>query len=175
MNRSDVALGIRYAVDSDLPALAHHRVSMFREMGTILPGSEPALRDAATVGLREAMAASEYVGWLVYPATQPRLIVAGAGVLVRRLLPRPADHGTGVVRGREGIVLNMYVEPDYRRRGIARMLMDTIIAWAREGHVARLVLHASDEGRPLYASMGFVPTSEMRFTGSLESGRQGSQ
>jgi GNAT superfamily N-acetyltransferase len=61
----------------------------------------------------------------------------------------------------------MYVEPDYRRRGIARQLMNAILAWARDGRVARLVLHASQDGRHLYTAMGFVPTNEMQFSGPL--------
>ena len=33
--------------------------------------------------------------------------------------------------------------------------------------VQRLVLHASDEGRPLYEAIGFAATNEMRYTGPL--------
>ena len=56
----------------------------------------------------------------------------------------------------------MYTDPAHRRRGLARRLMETMIAWARaEGH-ATLYLHASDEGRGLYESLGFAPTNEMR-------------
>jgi len=167
MNRVDDMLEIRMAADADIPVLAHHRVSMCRDMRIIAPGTEGALHHAAMRDLRDAMATGEYVGWLAYAAGDAEHVIAGAGVQLRRLMPRPDDTGTGIVRGREGIVLNMYVEPPYRRRGIARALMEVIIAWARDGHVARLVLHASDEGRSLYESMGFVPTTEMRFTGSL--------
>jgi len=41
--------------------------------------------------------------------------------------------------------------------------MEQIIAWARAERLDRLVLHASDEGRGLYAKMGFIQTNEMRF------------
>jgi GNAT superfamily N-acetyltransferase len=166
IDRMDDVLKIRHAAATDILVLAHHRVSMCRDMHIIAPASEDALREAAMRDLGHAMATGEYVGWLAYPVGEEH-VIAGAGVQLRRLMPRPDDDGTGIVRGREGIVLNMYVEPAYRRRGIARALMDAIIAWAREGHVARLVLHASDEGRSLYESMGFVPTTELRFTGSL--------
>ena len=160
----DITLQLRRATAADLAVLAHHRVSMVRDMRAIAPEHETALRDSAIVDLRDAMESGDYVAWLVHRVDQPHQVVAGAGVQLRRLLPRPDDSGRQVVRGREGIVLNMYVERDYRRRGIARSLMAAIIAWAREGHVARLVLHASDEGRPLYEAMGFVNTNEMRFT-----------
>jgi GNAT superfamily N-acetyltransferase len=163
----DAVSEVRRATDSDLYALAHHRVAMFRDMHAVEPASEPALLQAAVQDLSDAIAAGEYVAWLAHLAGQPQVVVAGAGVQLRRLLPRPDDDRTTVVRGREGIVLNMYVEPDYRRRGIARQLMNAILAWARDGRVARLVLHASQDGRHLYTAMGFVPTNEMQFSGPL--------
>jgi GNAT superfamily N-acetyltransferase len=47
----------------------------------------------------------------------------------------------------------MYTEPEHRRQGLARRLMDAMIAWCgREGY-GTLYLHASDEGRALYASL----------------------
>jgi GNAT superfamily N-acetyltransferase len=60
------------------------------------------------------------------------------------------------------MILNMFTEPTFRRRGLARMLMQTMIAWCREQGYKTVALHASDEGRPLYESLGFQPTNEMR-------------
>jgi GNAT superfamily N-acetyltransferase len=77
----------------------------------------------------EAMAAGEYVAWLAHRPGEPERIVGGAGVQLRRLLPRPDADGRRVLIGREGIVLNVYVERDYRRRGVARRLMEAIISW----------------------------------------------
>ena len=136
---------------------------MFRDMGSAQPSIEQPLLAAATSAIRDAMSAGEYVAWVAHPANNHARVVAGAGVQIRRLLPRPDSSGTGVLVGREGIVLNVYVDRDYRRRGLARRLMETIIEWARETRVVRLVLHASAEGRPLYESLGFEATNEMRY------------
>ena len=37
-----------------------------------------------------------------------------------------------------------------------------MIQWLKEQGFGSVVLHASDEGRHLYESMGFIPTNEMR-------------
>ena len=37
-----------------------------------------------------------------------------------------------------------------------------MIDWCRARGFTFVGLHASDEGRPLYASMGFEPTPEMK-------------
>ena len=45
--------------------------------------------------------------------------------------------------------------------------MQHVIDWARGHGIARLVLHASSEGRQLYERLGFEATNEMRYTGEL--------
>ena len=57
--------------------------------------------------------------------------------------------------------MNVYTEPRYRKRGLARRLMATVMDWCREQGLRTLILHASDEARPLYQSLGFRPTNEM--------------
>lgn len=55
----------------------------------------------------------------------------------------------------------VFVKPLYRRRGIARSLMRMAIDWAREKRCRRVRLRTSDEGRDLYASLGFATGREM--------------
>jgi GNAT superfamily N-acetyltransferase len=72
----------------------------------------------------------------------------------------------GIIQGHEALVANVYTEPDWRRRGVAALLMRHVLAYTREHRIERVLLHASDDGRPLYESLGFVPTSEMKLTTS---------
>jgi GNAT superfamily N-acetyltransferase len=73
-----------------------------------------------------------------------------------------------VGQGRHALVVNVFTEPAWRRRGIAELLMRRLLAWAREERLDRVVLHASAEGRPLYERLGFVPTNEMRLAEDLD-------
>ena len=57
-----------------------------------------------------------------------------------------------------GYVSSVYTKPEYRRRGIARQLMENLMACAREMGMSRLILYASEMGRPLYLDLGFVPS-----------------
>ena len=52
--------------------------------------------------------------------------------------------------------------PRYRRRGIARRVMQVILEWLAEQGIQRVALHTSDDGRSLYESLGFQPSNEMR-------------
>jgi GNAT superfamily N-acetyltransferase len=47
---------------------------------------------------------------------------------------------------------------------LARALMAAILEWCRAQGIAKVTLHASDEGRPLYQSLGFTATNEMEWT-----------
>jgi predicted GNAT family acetyltransferase len=72
-----------------------------------------------------------------------------------------------IAEGRHAIVLNVWTEPNWRRRGLATLLIKEILAWARTERLDRLVLHASDEGRSVYERLGFIQTNEMRFKDRL--------
>jgi len=146
---------IRRATEADATVVAHHRVGMFRDMGVMEERDGPALEASSQAYLKVALSSGEYLGWLIDADGE---VVAGGGVLVRRLLPRPG-HPTG---GEEAYVLNVYTEPAHRRRGLARILMQAILDWCDARHIPRISLHASDAGRPLYETLGFVQTNEMR-------------
>lgn len=153
---------IRLAGPTDATTLAAHRVAMFRAMGRTTPETEPALFEHSIGALRTALESGEYVGWVAEDG-EAGPIVGGGGVQLRPLLPRPDPEGRRLLLGREGLVLNVFVEPGHRRRGIARRLMEAILAWAPGAGIVRMVLHASDEGRPLYQDLGFTASNEMYF------------
>jgi GNAT superfamily N-acetyltransferase len=160
-------IAVRLAGVADAAVIAHHRAMMFRDMRTLNPGAVQPMLEAAERALTEWLASGDYVGWLASPEDRPGEIVGGAGAQRRKLLPRPHPGGGLLRPGPEAIILNVYTDPAWRRRGVARTLMERAIAWAREEGIARLVLHASDDGRALYEDLGFEPTNEMRYGGEL--------
>jgi GNAT superfamily N-acetyltransferase len=161
------AVILRRATQADAPVIARQRAAMFRDMGELPDLLHEPLVAASEALLRRMIPTEEYVGWLAAPAGRLEEIVGGAGVQVRTLLPRPMPDRSTVRTGPEAIVLNVYTERAWRRRGVARALMDEVIRWVRSRGIGRLVLHASADGRPLYAQLGFEPTNEMMFKGEL--------
>ena len=59
------------------------------------------------------------------------------------------------VNGRIGTVFNVYTVPAYRRRGLASRVMAQLLAFAHEQGLDLVELNATDEGYPLYRSLGF--------------------
>jgi GNAT superfamily N-acetyltransferase len=153
---------VRLATIGDAAAIAGHRARMFQEMGSLSDAEAPAIEAETRAQLEALLASGEYRGWLI---ERDNAIVAGAGVFLHRLLPR---HGNPEGRP-EAYILNVYTEPAHRRRGLARRLIEEILAWCLEQGIPRASLHASVYGRSVYERLGFAPTNEMRMdTGATE-------
>lgn len=156
------AFRIREATAGDVALLAGHRVAMFRDMGQLAPEWEPALVRATADYLRDGLPRGEYLGWVAEGTSPSPVPVGGAGVQLRPILPRPRSGAGGIELGPEAIILNVYVDPAWRRRGVGEALMRSVLSALAERNISRIVLHASEDGRRLYQRMGFVPTNEMR-------------
>jgi len=138
---------------------------MFRDMGELPASLYDTLIDAARAYLTQAITDGRYVGWVAELDAGSREIIGGAGLQLRELLPR-ADVARGrLVRGPQGLIVNVYTERAWRRKGVADALMQELLQWCRGNGIESVVLHASDEGRPLYEKLGFRPTNEMRYGG----------
>jgi GNAT superfamily N-acetyltransferase len=160
---SESPFEVRLATTADAHVIARHRAEMFRDMGRLATdAAAEALRAAAEPALREWLADGAYIGWLAARAGSLHEIAGGAGLQLRPLLPRPSEDGRGAAVGPEGYVLNVFVERQWRRRGVARLLMGHVLAYVRDHGIARCTLHPSAEGKALYESLGFTPTSELR-------------
>lgn len=142
---------------------------MFQDMGELSAAVFDDFLEGSRVWHERALDSGEYVGWLGVPSDKPEVIAGGAGVQLRQVAPhpcRPPKQGA-FAKGKHAIVLNVFTEPEWRGRGLARRLMEEILCWAGTERLDRLVLHAAPEARPLYEQMGFVMTNEMRYEGRL--------
>jgi GNAT superfamily N-acetyltransferase len=156
---------VRLATPEDMDAIAEHRARMFDEMGQVAPEAFEILRAKSRERLGDLLTRGEYVGWLAIPTQHRDMIAGGAGVQLRKVLPHPlprVKEGNKIAEGRHAIIINVFTEPQWRRQGVAVLLLRRIIDWARAERLDRLVLHASEAGRSLYERLGFVGTNEMR-------------
>ena len=146
---------IRAGTLDDIEVLVRHRLGMFRDMG--VPEAEvAAMEEPARAYFRRAVPEKKYVAFLTESDGR---VIAGGGIII---IDWPA--GRGDLRDSKAMILNMYTEAEFRRRGLARRLMQAMIDWCRDEGYKTVSLHASDYGRPLYESLGFKPTNEMRLT-----------
>lgn len=144
---------LRALREDDLDLICRQREAMCRDAGR----SEDALREMIPnfrEWLRPRLGDGRYFGFLVCDEGRA---VAGIGLMLLDWPPHP-EHPD---QDRRGYVLNVYVEPAYRRRGLARRLMQRAHEeFARRG-VRFAVLHATEAGRPVYDRLGWRGTTEM--------------
>jgi len=143
---------IRYATLDDLDVLVHQRRGMWEDME--VPGDYDAADRAYRRWARTRLKSGRLIGILAEVGGRA---VCGACIWLQDTQPRPHVPGRFLP-----YLMSMYTEPEFRRRGIATRVVREVIRWSRAHGYPRLVLHASDEGRPLYEKLGFEPTREMR-------------
>ena len=101
------------------------------------------------------MRCNEYLAW--FAVDSDGAIAAGVGLWLMDWPPNMVRPGRW-----RGNIVNVYTRPESRRMGLARRLMETALAWCRANDISTVILHASNDGWPLYESLGFQATNEMR-------------
>jgi GNAT superfamily N-acetyltransferase len=155
------AVTIRPAGRSDFETILDHRLAMLDAVFPAASTDRPDRPDAGT--LRELNRAwlIDHLGidFFVWIAELDGRPAASAAILWFDHPPAPVNPG-----GREAYILNVFTDPQARRRGLARRLMERLVEEARAAGVRRIWLRASDEGRPLYESMGFAERNYLELT-----------
>lgn len=147
------SVSIRQAIVRDIPEILRQRRRMYEDMNYKDPAALDAMSSLSAAYLQKAFADGAFRGWL---ACIEDHAVAGGAVVLSPWLAHPYD-----LECRRATILNVYTDPEYRRCGIGRRIMQTMIDWCRGEGLARITLHASDDGRHLYESLGFEASNEM--------------
>jgi GNAT superfamily N-acetyltransferase len=150
----DVEHCLRMATAADLPVIMRHRRHMFTDLGFRDEASFDAMEATSAPFIKAGLESGSYRGWLVETADG---VAAGGGVVMLEYPSSPRDPSP-----RRAYILNVYTEPQYRRQGLAKLTVEAMIRWCREHGFGWVSLHASDDGRHLYETLGFRPTNEMR-------------
>jgi len=144
----------RIATSADVTLITEHRHAMFAEIGWSTPDALATMSQHFRPWVDRMMAAAKYIGWVVEDEGQP---VASAGFFELDWPPHPFDPASEA----RGYLLNFYVKPSHRRRGLAKELVKLAVAESRRRGLRVTTLHASDAGRPVYESLGFRRGGEM--------------
>ncbi len=73
------------------------------------------------------------------------------------VIHKPAN--PNFIHGKVGEVLNAYTKPEYRHQGMAKGIMMNLLAYAKESGLDFVELSATEQGYPLYKSLGFKESS----------------
>jgi ribosomal protein S18 acetylase RimI-like enzyme len=154
-------LETRMATAADVKVLTHHRRRMFVDAGRVDNQVLEIMSRNFEPWVIRMIEEGKYIGWLI---SEDQRVVAGAGLLLLDWPPHPLDPRST----QRGYLLNVYVEPDYRRKKLASQLIELALAEARRRKIRVVSLHSTEAGRRLYESNGFRDTNEMFYVEPVE-------
>lgn len=140
---------VRRAGMEDLGAVVSRRLEF---LGAVRgPGFRPS--DDLAARTRSFVVAEQRAGRLhTWVAEEGAEIVGIVSLLLWPRPPQPED-----IRTTEAYIINMYVPPTHQRQGIGTRLLDCCLGSSEELGIRKFLLHATSDGRGLYASRGFAP------------------
>ena len=151
-----MTLTTRPVTTDDVELICEQRERMFRESNT--PGRTEEILSTQTLHFRSWLAPrlrdGSYFGYIVEDAGKP---VAGIGMMLIDWPPGPSHPNSD----KRGYVLNVFVEPSHRRKGLAAKLMELADRDFAARGAGYAVLHSTRMGRPLYEKIGWTATNEM--------------
>ncbi len=149
---------IRRAGSGDIQVILHHRVEMLKSMGY----SEEQL--SATGNAMERFLSEPWDPSIeFYLAIEDERIIGGCAVSFCIAFPSTRNPS-----GKFAYLYNMFVEPDYRGRGVATSLVRHIALVCKKKGVEKMTLHDTKMSRGIYEKEGFV-RSENYYTKIIES------
>jgi len=149
----DTGFTVREASLDDAVFLAECRRRMFDEMAVDSETTDAA-GEAFVVYVDRELPARAFFA-CVAEADGTR--IGSAAAFVHETVPMGLNPS-----GRVGRIVNVFVEPAWRRRGVASAVVGAVMARLREEGVGVAALAATEDGAPVYERLGFEHYDEMR-------------
>ncbi|MCQ9215423.1 GNAT family N-acetyltransferase [Streptococcus gallolyticus] len=139
---------------SDLEILVSTRVNVLRSANQLdLSVDMKVVEKSSRLYYQEALASDNHTAFLVYNADDN--VIGASAVSYYQVMP--TYHNPS---GKKAYIMNMYVAPEHRRKGIATKLLDLLIADSKKRGIDHITLEATQMGRKLYENYGFCQMSD---------------
>lgn len=144
----------RKATLADVPDLARLRIVFLKEVQSPETHlvSEEGLNEILQDFFQQYLANDEIVVWIALVDDE---IVSTSGLCFSKIIP-----GFTLLDGRVAYIMNIYTLPEWRKKGIGKQVFHHILEAAKERNYKRVILHATEEGRPIYEKFGFKATND---------------
>lgn len=149
---------LRVATPGDISHLAKHHRMMFEEIGEKRgiptdPSALASLEQEYAKKLAREFESGTCISWVIQAGDR---IVSSGAISILSYVPVPHDPTLRVA-----FLHSVYTEYEYRHRHYAREITQEAADYWRKQGIRRLYLFASDAGRPVYETIGFVPVPNM--------------
>ncbi len=137
------------ATSEDIDILTTTRIQVLRAANRLSEDTDMSEVERQSYNYyQKALSDGTHIAYLVFD--KDRFVGAG-GVSFFQVMP--TYHNPS---GNKAYIMNMYTDPEYRRRGIAYKMLDMLIRDTKSRGITAISLEATDMGRPLYEKYGFI-------------------
>ena len=155
MGNANIYSGYEYkkATIADIDELVSTRIIVLRTANKLSDDADMSTVEKESYAYyKRALENGEHIAYLVY---DNGTFIGAGGVSFYQVMP--TYHNP---TGKKAYIMNMYTVPEYRRQGIALYTLDLLVKDAKMKGITQISLEATDMGRPLYESYGFVKMSD---------------
>lgn len=145
---------IRKATDADIDALIKSRCRTMREVCSIGENYEFSA-EFMEATKQYFLHGDGTTALAIDDSTGAPQTVGNATLCYTNMLPTFSHPG-----GKRAHLMNVHVEKEFRRKGIARRMIELLVDEAKERGVTEISLDATDDGRKLYEAIGWHKNSE---------------
>lgn len=136
---------IRKANIGDLEPLLENRIEFITSIREITNLKE--FKEETRAYLKENL---EKENLIAYIAIEARKIISSSILAIYNILPTPSS-----LKGKNGVLLNVYTLKEYRRQGLSQKLLEELIIEAKARGVSKIQLDYTEDGYELYKKLGF--------------------
>jgi len=148
---------LREAKEADVAVLARFGRRMIEDASKDQPYPQEklaAIEEAYVPFARAHLQDGSLKAWVIEAQGQ---IAACGTLLILPYIPNPIEPTRRTAR-----LFGMYTLPEHRRIGLGRRIVEQAIEYCKTQGIKRIVLTASPMGRPLYESLGFETSKELK-------------
>lgn len=139
---------LKKASEEDLEILIEYRLIFLKESyGEPSAELESHLRTSLKEYFSRSIKSEEFISWIAEFDGKP---VGFSGMVIRE---QPGNFS--LPNGKSGYILNIFTMKEFRKNGIATLLMRKLIEEAKHRNLDRVELRATSDGEPVYRKIGF--------------------
>ncbi|MBU1341168.1 MAG: GNAT family N-acetyltransferase [Proteobacteria bacterium] len=150
-------MNVRDATLDDVQILAKHHKKMFQEIWEqkglrIEINRAQELEFAYIDKISKQIPEGVCKAWVIENDDE---ILASGAITIVSFVPVPSDLGHNIA-----YLHSMYTKKTHRQKKCAQKIVDRAIQYCQENGISRMLLNASDAGKPIYEKAGFVSSPE---------------
>jgi predicted GNAT family acetyltransferase len=154
----NMEMPLREATERDIPQLGRHHRKMFEEIWekkgeNIHIAVCKEIEEAYEQKLMQEFRSGGCKAWVIENKNK---IIASGAITIVSFVPTPID-----LSYRVAYLHSMYTERGYRNNNFANFIIKMATQDCKANGIKRIILNASEAGRPIYEKIGFCSAREM--------------